>query len=185
MTTTGPGQSALLLLDAVSLLTSDGIDYAVIGALAASVHGVVRASIDADAVLSINTPRLRQLEKRFADAGYEVQLREGDFDDPVPAVLVITDSHGNRVDFLGGVRGLEAAAFSRSITVPFQGRSLRVIGLEDLIAMKIFAGAPKDLNDAGAAIQVAGDALDLDLLRRLAKGYGRTTAETLEKMLKA
>jgi hypothetical protein len=41
------------------------------------------------------------------------------------------------------------------------------------------------LNDAGAAIQVAGDALDLDLLRRLAKGYGRATAETLEKMLKA
>jgi hypothetical protein len=62
VTTTGPGQSALLLLDAVSVLTSDGIDYAVIGALAASVHGVVRASIDADAVLSINMPRLRQLE---------------------------------------------------------------------------------------------------------------------------
>ena len=185
MTTTGPGQSALLLLDAVSVLTSDGIDYAVIGALAASVHGVVRASVDADAVLSINTPRLRQLEKRFAGAGYEVQLREGDFEDPVPAVLVITDSHGNRVDLLGGVRGLEAAAFSRAITVPFQGRSLRVIGLEDLIAMKIFAGEPKDLNDAGAAIQVAGDTLDLDLLRRLAKGYGRTTVEILEKMLKA
>ena len=55
MTTTGPGQSALLLLDAVSVLTSDGIDYAVIGALAASVHGVVRASVDADAVLSIDT----------------------------------------------------------------------------------------------------------------------------------
>jgi hypothetical protein len=95
-----------------------------------------------------------------------------DFQDPVPAVLVIKDSHGNRVDLLGGIRGLEAAAFSRTITVPFQGKSLRVIGLEDLIAMKVFAGAPKDLNDAGAAIQVAGDALDLDL-RRLAKGYGR------------
>ncbi len=185
MTTTGPGQSALLLLDAASVLTSDGIDYAVIGALAASVHGVVRASVDADAVLSIDTRGLRQLERQFADAGYEVQLREGDFQDPVPAVLVIKDGHGNRVDLLGGIRGLEAAAFSRTVTVPFQGKSLRVIGLEDLIAMKVFAGAPKDLNDAGAAIQVAGDALDLDLLRRLAKGYGRSTAETLEKMLKA
>jgi hypothetical protein len=41
-----PGESALLLLDAIDVLTGAGIPYAVIGAMAASVHGVVRASID-------------------------------------------------------------------------------------------------------------------------------------------
>src|SRR5271167_4100822 len=50
---TGVGQSALLLLDAIAVLSSEGIDYAVIGAMAASIYGVVRASIDADAVLSL------------------------------------------------------------------------------------------------------------------------------------
>jgi hypothetical protein len=182
--TKGPGESALLLLDAVALLTDEGITYAVIGAMAAAVHGVVRASVDADVVLSVNTARLRQLEREFVATGFQTQLREGDFEDPVPAVLALGDPHGNRVDLLGGLRGLELAAFSRAITVPFQGVALRVIGREDLIAMKIFAGGPKDMTDARAALRVAGAAVDLVLLRKLAQQYGPSTLEALEGMLR-
>jgi hypothetical protein len=36
----GFGQSALLLLDAIEVLARERIDYAVIGAMAASIHGV-------------------------------------------------------------------------------------------------------------------------------------------------
>jgi hypothetical protein len=50
MRTRQAGESALLLLDAVDLLERAGISYAVVGAMAAAVHGVVRASMDADAV---------------------------------------------------------------------------------------------------------------------------------------
>jgi hypothetical protein len=39
------GESALLLLDAIDLLGRSNIAYAVVGAMAASVHGVVRASM--------------------------------------------------------------------------------------------------------------------------------------------
>lgn len=53
MRTTRSGESALLLLDVIELLASHKTEYAVIGALAASVHGAVRASMDADVVLSI------------------------------------------------------------------------------------------------------------------------------------
>lgn len=48
----------LLLLDVVDLLTATKINYAVIGALAASVHGAVRASMDSDVVLSACTIRM-------------------------------------------------------------------------------------------------------------------------------
>ena len=61
---------------------------------------------------------------------------------------------------------------------------LRVIGREDFIAMKIFAGGPVDMMDARAAIRVAGDSLDLTLLRRLAERYGRSTRDALEAMLR-
>jgi len=43
-----PGESALLLLDAIEILVRQDVPYAVMGAMAASVHGVVRASMDAD-----------------------------------------------------------------------------------------------------------------------------------------
>jgi hypothetical protein len=42
------GESALLLLDVIDHLQRANVQYAVVGAMAASVHGVVRASMDAD-----------------------------------------------------------------------------------------------------------------------------------------
>ena len=52
MRTKASGESTLLLLDAVQVLRAENIDYAIVGAMAASVHGVIRASRDADALLS-------------------------------------------------------------------------------------------------------------------------------------
>jgi hypothetical protein len=181
--TKGPGESSLLLLDAVALLADEAVSYAVIGAMAAAVHGAIRASLDADVVLSVDPAGLRQLERRFVAAGFHTQLRQGDSQDPVPAVLTLGDPHGNRVDLLAGLRGLEPAAFSRALTVPFQGETLRVIGREDFVAMKIFAAGPKDLTDARAAIRIAGESLDLKLLRQLAQRYGRSTLAALEEMI--
>jgi len=37
-----PGQSILLLLDAVDVLRREGVDYLVIEAVALSVHGIIR-----------------------------------------------------------------------------------------------------------------------------------------------
>ena len=131
MRTRRAGESALLLLDAIEVLARESVDYAVIGAMAASVHGVLRASMDADAVLSITTQELGRLEERFKAAGFDTSLRRGDIDDPIAAVLALTDAFGNRVDLLVGLRGLENAAFQRAMEVPFQGALLRVVGVED------------------------------------------------------
>ncbi len=78
----------------------------VIGAMAASVHGLVRASLDADAVLSLPLSELRSLEKQCIEAGFDAELREGDDDDPIPALLEVMDAYGNRVDLLSGLRGM-------------------------------------------------------------------------------
>jgi hypothetical protein len=178
-----PGESALLLLDAVTVLSAEDIEYAVIGAMAASVHGLIRASLDADAILSLAMQKLRDLQNRFIAAGFGTELRYGDVDDPIAAMLVLTDLHANRVDLLVGLRGLEFAAFARAVDVPFQGETLRAIGREDFIAMKVFAGGAQDLSDARHVIDAASDQIDLALLRRLAEKYGRQTALALEAML--
>jgi len=181
--TTGPGESALLLLDAVDVLTAEGINYAVVGAMAGSVHGIVRASFDADAVLSLAVQRAPELERKFKAAGFRTTLRRGDQDDPIGALLSLSDGFENRVDLLIGLRGLEPAAFSRAMELTFEKAPLRVIGLEDFIAMKVFAGGPQDLADARAAISTGSQAVDLTLLRRLAGKYGGATAGMLEKLL--
>ena len=182
MRPTGSGESALLLLDVVRTLVNQRISYAVIGAIAASVHGAVRASMDADVVLSLAVQEALGLESVFKEAGFRTELTRGDFDDPIPAMLRLSDEYGNRVDLLIGLKGMEPAAFSRAIEVSFQGDTLQFIGREDFIAMKVFAGGPMDLIDAKRAL-AAGGSLDAQLLRRLARQYGRSAAATLEQLL--
>lgn len=103
MRATRSGQSALLLLDAVEILGNENVDYLVVGAFALSVHGVVRASRDADALLQISLSGIRKLQRIFEGAGFQVTLRQGDAEDPIPMMLVLGDSHGNQVDLLGPV----------------------------------------------------------------------------------
>jgi hypothetical protein len=184
MRTSRSGESALLLLDVVDLLVTEDVDYAVVGALAASVHGVVRASMDADVLLSVGIQEARDLETYLEAAGFLTELTRGDVDDPIPGLLKVSDSFGNRVDLLLGLRGIEPQAFSRVLVIPFQGSKLKFIGREDFIAMKVFAGGPMDLVDATRAITAAGTSLDRELVRRLAKRFGRDASESLERLLK-
>ena len=180
----GAGESAHLLLDVSAVLAENGVEYAVIGAMAAAVYGAIRATTDADALLSVSIAKLGQLEKVFKKAGFATELRRGDTDDPIPALLSVSDRHDNRVDLLAGLRGLDRLALSRSITVPFLGSSLRVIGREDFVAMKCFAGGHQDIADAVKALKTTDQPLDLELLRRTTRRFGRPAADLLEKLMR-
>jgi predicted nucleotidyltransferase len=181
----GPGQSALLLLDVAATLGNQGIDYVVIGAMAAAVHGSIRATTDADALVSAGVAKLKHLQGALKRAGLSADLRQGDAEDPIRALLAVTDKHRNRVDILAGLRGLDAGAFSRAIEVPLFGSSLRVVGREDFIAMKCFAGNQQDIADARHALKATNEPIDIDLVRRLSKRFGRSAADALDRVLKS
>ena len=160
------GQSALLMADVAELLAKQGIRYAVIGAMAAAVHGVVRASLDADAVVALQVREAQALRTALVEEGYEAVLRTGGVDDPIPALLEVNDSHGNRVDLLIGLRGMDPELMNRTRQVRFADATMEIVGREDFIAMKAFAGGPVDLADARAVIDLDRESLDLALLRR-------------------
>jgi predicted nucleotidyltransferase len=183
MRTSASGESALLLLDVVQVLGKEQIDYAVVGAMAASVYGVIRASRDADALLSISVPALAGLERTFRAAGFHTELRRGDLNDPIGAVLTLQDGFANQVDLLVGIRGFDPQAFSRSIEVSLYGEPLKFVSLEDFIAMKVFASGPQDIADAKSAIESALEPVDLTLVRKLAERYGSDTVHSLESLL--
>lgn len=183
MRTERAGQSALLFLDVVEILARENIDYFIIGAFALSVHGLMRASSDVDALLSLSYARLAEASKKFEAAGFAVTLRRGDDDDPILSMLVLGDSHGNRVELLGGLRGLDPASFSRALEVQFRGVKLRIASREDFIAMKCFAGSAQDLADARAAFEGAQGPVDIDLLRAVTRRFGRDAADRLQELL--
>jgi len=177
------GQSALLFLDVVEILAREKIDYVVIGAFALSAHAVVRASSDVDALLQVSFVRLSAVARVFEGEGFRVTVRRAEDDDPIMNMLVLEDAHTNRVELLGGLKGLDPNVFERSIEVPFRGARLRIVGREDFIAMKCFAGGPQDLADARDAFRYAQGPLDLDLLRAVTRRFGREAADRLEHLL--
>jgi predicted nucleotidyltransferase len=183
MRASAAGQSALLMADVADLLAEQGVRYAVIGAMAAAVHGVVRASLDADAVVALQVREAQALRQSLVEEGYEAALRTGDVDDPIPGLLEIKDSHGNRVDLLLGLRGMDPELMSRTRQVRLAETILEIVGREDFIAMKAFAGGPVDLADARAVIDLDRESLDLELLRRLAQRFGRDAARAIEDLI--
>ncbi len=173
------------MADVAELLSKHGVQYAVIGAMAAAVHGVVRASLDADAVVALQAQEARALRQSLTAAGYEAELRIGDVDDPIPALLEVRDRHGNRVDLLIGLRGMDPEALNRTRQVTLAGATLEIVGREDFVAMKAFAGGPVDLADARAVIDLDRGSLDLELLCRLAQRFGRETMSAVELLIGA
>jgi hypothetical protein len=78
---------------------------------------------------------------------------------------------------------MDPAIFSRPWKVPFMGANLRIVSREDFIAMKCFAGGPQDILVAQSAYRSAQAPVDLDLLRAVARRFGRAAADELEQLL--
>ena len=185
MRTTAPGQSTLLLLDVIDLLDKRHISYAVIGAFAASFYGIVRASLDADAVISIRSSKEGvDLSRDLESQGLKLERRNGDADDPVSAVINIQDTFHNRVDLLIGIRGMTREVFQRVEQAQFMGSSIKMAGLEDFIAMKIFAGSAKDIQDVIGVLEISGDKVNRNLLEKIAAQYGNECSAKLKELLK-
>src|SRR3954469_11031576 len=89
-----------LLQEVGRILESERISWAAIGALAVAYHGVVRASLDADAAISLkgSATDIDALVRRLRKAGWKVELNLGEEGDPLAFVVRLTDKKKNRVD---------------------------------------------------------------------------------------
>lgn len=184
MTTNAAGQSVNLLLEVIEVLNKEKIEYAVIGAIAASYHGLVRASLDADAILSIYEEDYQKLRENLEQEFDQVTLRKGDLSDPLFGLILIEDKFGNRVDLILGIRGMDREMFSRTDSATLLNRTVQIVSVEDFIAMKLFAGSAKDIEDARSALAVSGESIDQELLQKLTENYGQEQLTLLKKLSK-
>ncbi len=174
------------LLDRIGrILDAAHVNWATIGALAVAYHGVVRASLDAGALITLKVARLDldALAAVLSEQGWTVDTRLGEEGDPLGFVLRISDGSGNQVDLVGGIRKLAPGFFNRAIEDEFDGMKLRIASPEDLIALKVFAGGPKDLDDAVGVLDVQGSAINRDLVLRLCGHFGLEEESRFRNMI--
>lgn len=180
-----PGSSPRLLDGIGRLLDGKHVRWATIGALAVAYHGLYRASLDADALISLKGADLDLdgLAEILRSRGLSVDVRMGEEGDPLGFVLRITDGHANQVDLIGGIPRLDPGFFQRSTEDAFDGMRFRMASPEDLIALKVYAGGPKDLEDAKGVLEVQEGGIDNELLIRLCKRFGSESEAICRKLL--
>jgi hypothetical protein len=142
----------------VRLLDEHGVDFVVVGGLAAIAHGARRMTLDLDIVPSPDPASFRGLADAVAELGLaEDTVTDGDFQqlDPRDEVDLARSRNVTLRTAAGQLDVLNRAKASppyedlaaRAVRLPIAGVEVLVAGLDDLIAMKLATARPKDLQD--------------------------------------
>jgi hypothetical protein len=180
------GSSPPELLNRIgAMLDAQSVNWATIGALAVAYYGPVRASLDADALISLKDANLDLdgLAKILSAEGLTVETRMGEEDDPLGFVLRIFDNDRNQVDLIGGIRRLDPDFFKRTLVDEFYGLRFRMASPEDLIALKLYAGGPLDLEDAKGVLTIQSAVIDKELVLSLCRRFGANVEISSRKLL--
>lgn len=133
-------------------LVDGGVDFVIVGGIAAIAHGALRTTLDLDIVAAFNRDNmdrllraLRELHPRNAarpDLG-ELQTTAEELA-RYRNLYLLTDS--GELDVLGELPpvGGYAEAAAGAVHVELFGKRCAVLGLDHLIAIKEFLGRPKD-----------------------------------------
>ena len=130
-----------------------GVDYVVVGGVAAQAHGTTMFTGDLDICYSTDPANLERVGGALVELG--ARLRGITADIPfVPDArtlrrtqILTLDTPEGPLDLLvdpSGSPGYERLS-ERALRVEWAGTTIKVASLEDLIAMKRAAGRPKDL----------------------------------------
>jgi hypothetical protein len=150
-------------------LVARELPFMLIGGQAVLLHGEPRLTQDIDITLGVTPQRLDDAVAACEAAGLT----------PLPTdiaafvrdtfVLPATDAQtGIRVDLIFSTTPYEAQAIGRAVLVEVGGSQVPFATAEDLILHKLFAGRPRDLEDAAGVSRRKGRTLDWPYLRRWA-----------------
>jgi hypothetical protein len=140
------------------------IPYALIGAAALAVHGVSRSTLDQDLL----TTDLRVLAPDIWHSlqDVSVDIRRGDAEDPLAGVIRFTAPGQRDVDIVVGRHHWQSAALGRATRVSVGKMAIPVVGLGDLILLKLYAGGAQDLWDVEQLLAVGGSRQVTDEVER-------------------
>lgn len=127
-------------------LNSRGVEYLVIGGVAAIAHGVPRLTLDVDLLIRPEIANAAALLAAFLDVGLGTAALIEPADLLDNEITVFRDRI--RVDVQTATPGLEFAdAYTRRVTAQVAGCAVPLVSRADLVAAKRAAGRPQDLED--------------------------------------
>lgn len=138
-------------------LAEHEVDYVLIGGLAVQTHGHVRTTNDADVIPAPDPANLARLAAALRSLGARV-LNPGEEDTEIDAKMLPRATIWQFVTRDGGIDVMHEVPGGRSYTDLSEGAlhvqlgdvDVPVVGLDDLIQMKLARGRPVDLADVAS-----------------------------------
>ncbi len=115
-------------------------------------HNVIRATEDVDILIGQAAAEMPALASRLQAIGYKLEVSKAAFDDPLGGVIIVhvpTSSGVFPCDLIFPARAWQTAAVKNAVEVEFEGFAVRVVQARELFLLKLYAGGPQDLLDAG------------------------------------
>ena len=136
------------LVEIVSVLNENEIEYAVCGGLALTIHGFPRATFDIDVL--IKSDSLEQAYKLAAEKGYDIKGLDMSFKERAVEIRRVS-----KIDDDGEVLSLDLLLVTPYVEDVWESREqvilsenlLFVVSRDGLIKMKTLANRPQDLAD--------------------------------------
>ncbi len=152
---------ALPPLDVASIikaLVHHDVDVVVIGGIAGIAHGNPRATFDLDTIPNPVAANLTRLARALVDLDatvFGVDAEHLDVDPTDPAQLATGANwtlvtRAGRLDLMFAAEGARDYPDLLADSIEVGEPAFRIVGLDDLIRMKVASGRPKDLDDVAA-----------------------------------
>ena len=152
------------------------LPFMLIGGQAVLLHGLPRFTADVDVTLAVGPAALGELLAACdALALTPIAPPAESLESFVRRTFVLPARHlasGVRVDFIFSTTAYEAAAVARATRVPLGGAAVPFATAEDLLIHKLFAGRPRDVEDAEGVVRRQAARLDWSYLERWVGEFG-------------
>ncbi len=139
--------------DSVSGIVGRLAQYAVIGAYAMAARGYLRQTTDFDIMTADHSALDESTWRDLAHEGYSVDLRRGDFDDPLHGVVRFR-REGDTIDLVVVKYRWQEEVLDRAEVMAIFGVQLPIVRTSDLILLKLFAGGYLDTRDVLSLLAV-------------------------------
>lgn len=149
-----------------------GLEFMLIGGQAVLLHGRPRLTEDIDLTLAAGPEALSRV--LGACEALRLEPLPEDLEAFVRETYVLPAAEpetGIRVDFIFSTTPYERQAIERAVRVELGGIEVPFATAEDLILHKLFAGRPRDLEDAATVVRLQAEKMDWNYLERWAEEF--------------